>query len=603
LPFERRCAVKGALVAVVAVLLLVGSALADIPKMVGYQGMVTDNSGNPVADGTYTMRFRIYTAVTGGTLLWDSNNQSVTLAGGVFSVMLGESPQPALGLDFDQDYWLLVTFSGQNQSPRKRLGSVGYAYMASGVVPGTLIEGTVLAGSYSALRASNTATSGSNYGIRGQSASTSGVGVYGVATAATGTNYGGRFYSSSTGGRGVYAYTTATTGSTRGVYGWSASASGSGVYGHASATTGTNYGVYGSSSSASGRGVYGRAYTSTGYNYGVYGETSSSVGRAVYGEATNTVGYSYGVYGRAASTAGTGVFGWVSHTAADGSGVYGLSDSWQAPGVTGVNTDTYGGCGVLGKSPQTGGYFEDTNSGSDARVGHSTYKVQGSGSVSFAQNHPADGSRVVVYACPEGDEVATYTRGTARLVGGEARVPLGETFKWVTNPDIGLTAHLTPRGNCHGLYVESLRTDEMVVRELGGGASDVAFDYIVYGLRIGFEEVAIVQQKQQEAYIPSMEDHRMAYAEHPDLRQYNALERFKRMTAAAGLEGSVDLTSSRALRGAIEEFDPAVHGSAGADELRELKLRMEAERRRLEEEHARTAEVDEGHSPDSPLGE
>jgi len=53
-----------------------------------------------------------------------------------------------------------------------------------------------------------------------------------------------------------------------------------------------------------------------------------------------------------------------------------------------------------------------------------TYKVFGSGSVSFAQNHPYDRNRVVVYSAPEGDEVATYTRGTARLVNGEARVPL-----------------------------------------------------------------------------------------------------------------------------------------------------------------------------------
>ena len=83
-------------IAVLAAVLVSSVALAEIPQVVGYQGRITDNSGVPVADGTYTMRFRIYTAATGGALLWDSNSQSVTLADGIFNVMLGESPQPAI---------------------------------------------------------------------------------------------------------------------------------------------------------------------------------------------------------------------------------------------------------------------------------------------------------------------------------------------------------------------------------------------------------------------------------------------------------------------------------------------------------------------------
>jgi len=173
---------------------------------------------------------------------------------------------------------------------------------------------------------------------------------------------------------------------------------------------------------------------------------------------------------------------------------------------------------------------------------------------------------VVVYAAPEGDEVATYTRGTARLVDGEARVPLGETFKWVTNPDIGLTAHLTPREDCNGMYVAELSTEAVVVRELRGGASDCAFDYMVYGLRIGFEESSIVQEKEREAYIPSMTDHRELYQRRPDLRGYNSLERFKGMRIATGEGSEFDLSRANALRDAIVEFDPAIHEPPGADE-------------------------------------
>ncbi|MBN1423469.1 hypothetical protein JXA88_02830, partial [Candidatus Fermentibacteria bacterium] len=105
---------KGMISFVLAVLLC-GISLAEIPQVISYQGKVTDASGNPVADGPYTMQFRIYDAATGGTLLWNSNNQTVAVSGGIFSVLLGESPQPALSLDFSTDYWLLVIFNGVNQ--------------------------------------------------------------------------------------------------------------------------------------------------------------------------------------------------------------------------------------------------------------------------------------------------------------------------------------------------------------------------------------------------------------------------------------------------------------------------------------------------------
>jgi hypothetical protein len=178
--------------------------------------------------------------------------------------------------------------------------------------------------------------------------------------------------------------------------------------------------------------------------------------------------------------------------------------------------------------------------------------------VSFVQNHPEEAGNVIVYTAPEGDEVATYTRGSARLVDGEAHVALGETFRWVTNPDIGLTVHVTPIGKWSDLYVAEKSTTQLVVRSTAG-APDVAFDYHVYGLRIGFEEASVVQEKRVESFIPAMTEHRERYAERPDLRQYNALERFKRMQAdVSGIDvEAIDLSASIALRDAIHEYDPA----------------------------------------------
>jgi hypothetical protein len=96
------------------------------------------------------------------------------------------------------------------------------------------------------------------------------------------------------------------------------------------------------------------------------------------------------------------------------------------------------------------------------------------------------------------------------------------------------------------------------VRELEDGTSDVPFDFIVYGLRIGFEDVSIVQEKQEEAYIPSMAAHRERYQKYPELRQFSALQRFKIMRASLS-EPLPDMNSSEILRNSIIEFDPAVH--------------------------------------------
>jgi hypothetical protein len=72
-----------------------------------------------------------------------------------------------------------------------------------------------------------------------------------------------------------------------------------------------------------------------------------------------------------------------------------------------------------------------------------------------------------------------------------------------------------------------------------------------------------VQPKLEEAYIPSMKNHRDLYAEDDGLRAFNALERFREMESRArGIDsGSLDLSRASALVARIGEYDPAVHGS------------------------------------------
>ncbi|MBN1424964.1 hypothetical protein JXA88_10440 [Candidatus Fermentibacteria bacterium] len=307
------------LLSIMALLVVLGAAgNADIPQVISYQGKVTDTSGNPVANGSYSMRFRIYNAATGGSLMWDSGAQPVTITGGIFSVLLGESPQPVLTASFSSDYWLLVTVQGIDQSPRQRMASVGYAYMASGLVPGTEVSGAVTSGICATIAGTNTATigmgvygsatatTGATYGVFGQSSSSSGIGVQGTAPSATGSTSGVLGISSSSGGYGVWGIAGSTTGNARGVFGYSAANSGRGVYGLATNASGMTYGVYGESASTSGTGVYGFANATTGTTYGVHGRSDAVSGRGVYGWVNSTTGTNYGVYGTVLSPSGYG---------------------------------------------------------------------------------------------------------------------------------------------------------------------------------------------------------------------------------------------------------------------------------------------------------
>jgi hypothetical protein len=177
--------------------------------------------------------------------------------------------------------------------------------------------------------------------------------------------------------------------------------------------------------------------------------------------------------------------------------------------------------------------------------------LDASGAKNFVQNHPFRPDLSIVYSALEGGEVATYTRGSARLEAGVARIALDETFALVTLPGPGLTAHLTPRGEPALLYVESLTTETLVVRASAESPQDAAFDYAVLGLRIGFENRSVLKPRAAEAPIPFAAHEERVYAERPDLRGYSPLARFARMTDTA-----VDTDAAATLRGGIGEHDP-----------------------------------------------
>ncbi|MFO7933175.1 MAG: hypothetical protein R6U78_03745, partial [Bacteroidales bacterium] len=111
---------------------------------------------------------------------------------------------------------------------------------------------------------------------------TTGEGTYGINiehTATSGANFGGKFKSASTNGVGVYGLASANNGNAWGLHGESNSITGAGVFGHSLAGSGESFGVVGTSESGEGAGVLGTNYSSNGTAIcGIKGKVSSSSG-------------------------------------------------------------------------------------------------------------------------------------------------------------------------------------------------------------------------------------------------------------------------------------------------------------------------------------
>ncbi len=113
-------------------ILTLGSMLyAAVPQLINFQGILRDGSGNPVANGSYSVVFTIYDAPSGGTNLW-SETQSVNTTSGLFTVLLGSvTPVPATAFD-NPGRWLGIKVGADPEmTPRQRLSSVGYSYNSS----------------------------------------------------------------------------------------------------------------------------------------------------------------------------------------------------------------------------------------------------------------------------------------------------------------------------------------------------------------------------------------------------------------------------------------------------------------------------------------
>ena len=109
---------------------------AGAPRLLDYQGRLTDKSGNP-KPGPVTLTFRIWYAEENGSQLWSETHSNVVLTNGSFSELLGGttslqgildgSPTDGFGPERFLEIRVNDGISTETLAPRRRLVSAPYA--------------------------------------------------------------------------------------------------------------------------------------------------------------------------------------------------------------------------------------------------------------------------------------------------------------------------------------------------------------------------------------------------------------------------------------------------------------------------------------------
>jgi len=463
---------------------IVACSYGQVPKTMSYQGILTDGTGKTVGDGTYSLTFKLYDVITGGTLLW-TETQSAAVSKGVFSVILGSST--ALNLAFDKPYFLGVSINGAAELvPRMQLTSSAYALNADKVKGTTNVfpsEGNVGIGTTTpmgrmevkdSLVISGNGIEGGqlslldgdrqggwefdNYGIGGNEQlrifrgrgfndifdafvlrPTGNIGI-GVADPETRLEVAG-VIKSKTGGFKFPDGTIQTSAATdvsvplrlEGTLAYTSIISPPPPHAILTAlNNGFYYGIEGTITSTNGRaGLHGYSDAATGSGLGVLGESDGDQGVGVRGNAGNTAiaALNYGGYFQSSGGKGIGVLGIAASvgTGASNYGGYFAASGGKGIGVFGTATATATGATY-------GGYFEATKG--DSGIG-----VYGHGSIWGAKFF---GDQIGIYA---NSYVAGSFQGKVQILArqsGSLVMELGEGLDYAEGFDVTENSVLAP---------------------------------------------------------------------------------------------------------------------------------------------------------------
>jgi len=114
----------------VAVILATVSAWAQVPRVLSYQGILTDRDGRILPDGVYELQIRLYDRLDATEPIY-VERQRVTSQHGVVNVLIGTVEPLPERLTFDRVYYVGVSVNGSAElQPRTMLTAVPYALRA-----------------------------------------------------------------------------------------------------------------------------------------------------------------------------------------------------------------------------------------------------------------------------------------------------------------------------------------------------------------------------------------------------------------------------------------------------------------------------------------
>ncbi len=175
-------------------LMAMGGVVAQVPRQISYQGILTDANGVIVPDGNHALALSLYDAATGGTALF-SESHDVVVKKGVFNIIMGSKTPLPPTLSFDRAYFLGVAVDGAAElSPRTALTASPYSLHATSASTAQFADSSRTAASANVARGLLPGASGVVTSLNGQSGAIQLVG----SGSTTVSSSGGQFTISST---------------------------------------------------------------------------------------------------------------------------------------------------------------------------------------------------------------------------------------------------------------------------------------------------------------------------------------------------------------------------------------------------------------------
>ena len=494
-------------------------AQAGVPQLISYQGILTDDSGEPLS-GNYLLTFSIYADEVGGSPLW-TETKAVDVTEGLLSTNLGTNTQLTESVFSDSARYLGIQVENDPEMPRSRMTSSPYAYRIA-TVDGSISKLLILEDSGSTRVELGVGTEVLRvYDSDGWLRVRISIDSSGLAREGSGIDGGGAisFFPQgafSKDGRGKVSEADLTTGSLVRI---GESAQGTGEI-NIFDTSGNELARM-TSTDVDGGAFY--TYYDDGTRLSYQGQSSDTGGFiATYG----TNGKRSAVLSSLVGTPGNGFIAVYDSTIGGGLRVGMFSDyghdghffTRNRIGQTSVEMSNLGDTAIIGggfvhvfgpngklnvglwnlNGHDNNGFIDVFDSLGQNQAGMYVDTL-GNGIVfgdtkSFRMDNPKQPGTELWYTSLEGPEAAAYIRGTERLVNGLAVVYFPDHFETVASPE-GMTVQIVPlSADSRGLAVVEKHSDHIVVQELQNGTGNYSFDFTVTAVRKGYEDYQVVHK-------------------------------------------------------------------------------------------------------------